>query len=239
MAQHMMRLAGSLEGIDLPIEWSLDQLANWCDELVAANGLNQPGQRASVYLQITRGPAKRNHIMPSDPQPTLMIMADPVNDKPRTGLRVMTTPDVRWEHCWIKSLMLLPNSLARTRAIQQGCDDALFVRDQIITEATSANVMAMIDGTLRYHPTNGRILPGVTMQAVMQIAESLAIPMQAKPIGLDELPKTSDLFLTGTTSLVAGIVRVDDYTISDGQVGPITQQLSEALDQMISRSSEA
>ena len=129
MARHLARLERSLSGIELPLPMMLGDVEHACCELVERRGLSE----AKVYLQVTRGPAERNHVMPEEPAPTLLLVADampplPAADAEPAAKRVTACEDNRWGDCWIKSLMLLPNSLAKTRAKRAGFDDAIFVR---------------------------------------------------------------------------------------------------------------
>ena len=129
MGRHLTRLERSSAGFDLPLPMMLGDVEQACCELVERRGLSE----AKVYLQVTRGPAKRDHVMPEEPTPTLLLVADamhplPAADAKPAGRRVTACEDNRWGDCWIKSLMLLPNSLAKTRATRAGFDDAIFVR---------------------------------------------------------------------------------------------------------------
>lgn len=129
MGRHLARLERSLSGIELPLPMMLGDVEQACCELVERRGLDD----AKVYVQVTRGPAARDHVMPEEPTPTLLLVADampplPAADAEPGSVRVMACEDNRWGDCWIKSLMLLPNSLAKTRAKRAGFDDALFVR---------------------------------------------------------------------------------------------------------------
>jgi D-alanine transaminase len=138
-------------------------------------------------------------------------------------------PDIRWLRCDIKTIQLLPNVLGKQAAAEAGALDVLFVRDGIITETSHANVLAVIDGVIRTHPTNNLILPGVTRAVVLEIARSLDMRVDETPFTPHELPRASEVFLAGTTTDVMPITRVDDVVIGDGKPGPTATTLFREL----------
>lgn len=243
MGRHLARLGRSLDAIELPCPTTLAEIGARGDELVRQRGLSD----AKLYIQVTRGPATRNHVMPDTPSPSVLMLADPAPglpgaDAPPAALSLMTVEDNRWGDCWVKSLMLLPNSLAKTRAVRAGCDDALFVRDLdtqgdagIVTEATAANAMAVIDGAVWTHPADRRILGGVTRDIVLELARELGIAVHETPMTLSRFGAADEALLCGTTMLVSAVTRCDGRPLGSGgrggsgPTGPITQALSRAL----------
>ncbi len=229
MAAHLNRLHRSLAGIELPAPPEIDQLPTISDELVQRNGMPD----AKVYWQITRGPAARQHVFPASPQPTVLAMsyAIPAIDPHAAcaAWRAILTEDRRWRDCWIKSLMLLPNVLARNKAAAVGCHEAIMHRNGIVTEASSANVFLVKDGELRTHPANCQILAGVTRQILIDLARELDYAVREEPFPTEQLLHADEVLLTGTTTDVAAIVEVDGQVIGDGKAGEVTQQLHRAL----------
>ncbi|MGB0768032.1 MAG: aminotransferase class IV, partial [Phycisphaeraceae bacterium] len=227
MAEHVERLERSLDGIDLAFD--AKAVADISDELVARNGLSD----ARVYWQVTRGAGLRNHIIADDLTPTIYLSAEQapqlVADQPIPSIAAITTLDDRWHNCWIKSLMLLPNSLAKTKAAKAGAGEALFVRDGRVTEGASTNCFAVFDNELYTHPADRFILEGITRNVVIQLARQLNIPVHEQAFTSADLPAADELFITGTGSLLAAITQVDRNPIADQQPGKVTQQLWQAF----------
>ncbi len=246
MDQHVSRLRRSLEAIGIdPL--LTDDLPQASDALLAANGLAD----AKLYWQITRGPATRSHLMPSEPGPSVLMIAyalhrlDPEAEPGE--MSAITVPDTRWTECWIKSLMLLPNSLAKTKANQAGCEEAIFVREKTdsesgrsgvakhVTEGSSTNVFAVIDGVLRTHPADRWILGGVTRDALLKLAAELEIPVQETAFTPDALHSAAEVFACSTTTELIAITQIDGQGIGDGRVGPISKHLHRAFVKQILR----
>lgn len=221
--QHLERLKRSLDGIDL--EFDADAIAGISDELVRRNGLTE----ARVYWQVTRGSGLRNHVIADDLTPTIYLSAEVAPrlaaNEPIKTFSAITTLDDRWHNCWIKSLMLLPNSLAKTKAAKAGAGEALFVRDGRVTEGGATNCFAVFDGELYTHPADRFILEGITRNVVIELAKSLDIPIHERAFNGVDLPGAEEVFITGTGTLLAAITAIDGNAISAGEAGSITQQL--------------
>jgi len=200
------------------------------ERLLRENGL-LTGE-ATLYVEITRGTAPRTHYFPApDTPPTLLVMASPFTPSEArfTGTRVITQPDVRWLRCDLKTIQLLPNVMARQAATEAGASEAIFVRDGAITEGTHTTVFAVIAGVLRTHPASNFVLPGVTRDVVLELARDAGLQVRETAIRVDELPNATELFLTGTTTDVTPVLRVDDRVIGGGKPGPIARALLERL----------
>jgi D-alanine transaminase len=227
MPEHLERLKRSLAGIELACD--ADAVAAISDELVVRNGLAE----ARVYWQITRGSGLRNHVIADDLVPTVYLSAEPaapLGEAPSLPeIGVITVPDDRWHNCWIKSLMLLPNSLAKTKAARAGASEALFIRDGRVTEGASTNCFAVFDGVLHTHPADRFILEGITRNVVIELAREHNIPVREEAFSDASLAEADELMITGTGSLLAAVTRVDEKPIGNGRVGSITQQLWRAF----------
>jgi len=227
--RHLRRLARSLREVGLPAP-ALDLLAVAAD-LIRRNDLG--GREATVYAQVSRGAAPRQHAFPpSGTPPTVLVTATPFT--PRTdliagGVAVITLPDVRWSRCDIKSVNLLPNVLAAQRAAEAGAFEAILVRDGVVTEATRSNVLAVVGGVVRTHPTGPLILPGVTREVVLELAVGAGIPVREKELGADELFAAEEVLLTGTTADVTPVVVVDGRPVGEGRPGPSGRRLGALL----------
>jgi D-alanine transaminase len=231
--RHLRRLARSLREVGLRAP-ALDLLAVATD-LIRRNDLG--GREATVYAQVSRGAAPRQHAFPpSGTPPTVLVTAMPFT--PRTdliasGVAVITLPDVRWSRCDIKSVNLLPNVLAAQRAAEAGAFEAILVRDGVVTEATRSNVLAVVGGVMRTHPTGPLILPGVTREVVLELASGAGIPVREEELGADELFAAEEVLLTGTTADVTPVVTVDGRAVGEGRPGPVGRRLGALLAERI------
>jgi D-alanine transaminase len=229
MEQHLARLVRSAAGIDLPLP-PVEELREAMDALIRRQGL----QDATVYLQVTRGAAPRQHGLLTTDHPTVIAIARPARTvRPRPTLRLVTTSDDRWARCYLKTTMLLPNALARARAARLDADDALFVRDGFVMEATAANVFVVKDGRLLTPPLNNYILAGITRGAVLDFAAEEGIPAAEEPISAHLIYQADEVFISGTNSELGPVVTVDGRTIGTGETGPIFQRLLTAFDRAI------
>lgn len=231
--RHLRRLARSLREVGLPAP-ALDLLGVATD-LIRRNDLG--GRGATVYAQVSRGAAPRQHAFPpSGTPPTVLVTAMPFT--PRTdliasGVAVITLPDVRWSRCDIKSVNLLPNVLAAQRAAEAGAFEAILVRDGVVTEATRSNVLAVVGGVVRTHPTGPLILPGVTREVVLELASGAGIPVREEELGADELFAAEEVVLTGTTADVTPVVTVNGRAVGGGRPGPVGRRLGALLAERI------
>lgn len=188
---------------------------------------------ATFYVEITRGVAPRTHQFPAGPTaPTVYAtvnrLATPEDVRGR-GAACITVPDVRWLRCDIKSIQLLPNVLAKQAAAAAGAIEAIMVRDGVVTEGSHTNVVGVLDGELRTHPTNHLILAGVTRAVVLEIARSMSMTVREEAFEERDVARLSELFLVGTTTDVMPVVRLNGSTVGDGKPGPIARRLQSEL----------
>ncbi|MBX5476905.1 MAG: D-amino acid aminotransferase [Clostridia bacterium] len=226
--EHFERLERSASLMRLPLPKPVAELKAAALETLDRSGLKE----ATIYVEVTRGGGgPRNHAFPADPRPTVfMIAREAKTPSPalyENGARLVTVPDRRWHMCHVKSIGLFLNCLAKQEALEAGADDALFVRGAVVTEASSANFMAVWGGELRTHPESEWILPGITRRVVLDLAREAGIPVVERAFTLDELWSADEAFITGTTTEVLPVVQVDGRAIGDGRPGPVTRRLRE------------
>ena len=231
-ARHQARLERGLSELRIarPADGTFERITAIAERLLKENALTDGD--ATLYVEITRGTAPRTHFFPpGDTTPTLLVMANAFtpSDARFTGTRVITQPDVRWLRCDLKTVQLLPNVLARQAATEAGASEAIFVRDGTITEGTHTTVFAVIDGVLRTHPASHLVLPGVTRDIVLELAPDAGVRVREVAIGVEELSRATELFLTGTTTDVTPVVSVDGRPIGEGSPGAIARALLERL----------
>src|SRR5713226_2837656 len=233
MEEHFQRLARSLNAIRIR-GVDLNRLRGRVLDTLAAG----PFAEATVYIQITRGVAPRTHVFPADTSPLEFLFVQEFFDLyasvRQTGAGIITSPDIRWDHCDIKSTNLLANVLAAQTAKEAGCREALFyLPDGTLTEGTHTSFFGVLKGALLTAPTSPAILPGITRGLILRLAKQAGIPVQEHVLKRDDLGRVSELFLTGTTSEILPIVRVDERPIGEGKPGPITRRLQEAYAQAV------
>lgn len=227
LREHLARLRASADGIRLPFDFDSGAL-----EAIVEQGIGQcTFDDVHIYLQLTRGVAPRGHAFPGSVSPTVVATFRERQDLPASvredGYRAITVPDPRWANCYIKSVALLPNVLARQQAIDAGVNEAIFVgQDGDVLEAASANVFALIGDALVTPPLGPKLLAGITRAVVIECAERLSIPVEQRRMDVRELQTAREVLLTSTAAEVAGVVEVDGTKIGDGAVGPITQKLA-------------
>lgn len=226
LEEHLNRLYQSMEAIRLTLAPDRAELQRIINELIEKSGLTN----LDLYIQVTRGIAPRNHLFPSC-SASLSMTAKPFRSLPsdvkERGASVRLVPDERWENCYIKSLNLLPNILAKQTAYEHGCLEAVMIRNGLITEGSSSNVYMVKDSQIITTPLSKHILAGITRIAVQQLAKKLDIPFVERSFTPDELLQADEVFITSTTSEVAPVVRVDEHTIHQGTPGAITRSLQE------------
>lgn len=188
---------------------------------------------ALVYLHITRGLELRRHGWADEIEPQFFMTIrnrQRQEDLATEGLTAITTPDVRWKRCDIKTLNLLPNVLAGRKATQQGAAEAiLYTEDHLVTEGSHTNVFAVIDDTIRTAALTSNILAGVTREAILELAQTLGLAVDETAFTVEEMCNAQEVFITGTSSEIRGLTRIDQQTIGSGQVGMVTAQLAGAF----------
>lgn len=235
--EHLDRMDEGLEAIGIKLDSSVrNEMLTIGQELIKKNNL-QKGQ-SSVYIQVTRGAASaRSHTFP-DPavSPTVYLSAGsftPHKQLHKDGVPVITVPDVRWSRCNLKTVNLLPNTLAKQRAKDAGVNSAIMIRDGVITESPNANIFGVKDGVLYTYPATHQILNGITRQAVLKIADQLDIPVKLQPIPEHKLFDQDELFFSGTTTDIQPITEVDGKKIGSGKPGSVVRQIQEAYEDLL------
>ncbi len=226
-ADHMERLKRSLREIRIDFN-GFNQLETVFQSLLEQNGLTN--LEAGIYLQITRGSRTRIHHFPENINPTIYATAFPFAtkwDQLENGVKVITTEDIRWLRCDIKSISLLPNVLAAENAHEQDAVEAIFIRNGIITEGSHSSFMAVKDGVVYTHPDSNLILPGITKKVVMEICQGNGIQVIEEGILASELAGMDEMMIVGTGSEVTPVVKIDETLVCNGQPGPVTLFIQE------------
>lgn len=227
---HLDRLDHSLKALKIGWPMSRAALKLVMRELIRRNGVST----GSLYLQVSRGVAPRDHAFPKKPPRPALVMTTK-HGKPQNpallekGASAITIPDIRWERCDIKSVALLPNILGKQKAAEAGAYEAWQVdADGTVTEGTSTNAWIVTkDGELVTRQLSHAILSGITRQSVLKIAAEAQVKFVERPFTVAEAKEAREAFLTSTTSFVLPIVTLDGDTIGDGKPGPLSKRLRE------------
>lgn len=227
LPHHLYRLNNSLTAIRIP-----DPLSNaeWRDILEKLVQWNE-GDDQSVYLQVTRGVQdKRDHAFAGlNLKPTVFAMSSPLQSPSSvpatTGIKTVTLDDVRWQHCNIKAITLLPNALLRQQAVDQGATEAVLIRNGHAIEGAASNLFIVKDGLMITPPNSHLLLPGITRDLLVELAAEHARPFREADITLEELQTADEIWLTSSTKELLPVVELDGTPVGNGQPGPIYRDM--------------
>lgn len=225
LSHHLQRLGDSLAAIYLSNPLSDDE---WAEKLQQVIDRNADSDQ-SLYLQVTRGVAKRDHGFPGNIEPTVFIMSNPF--KPvdtrllEEGVAAITLDDIRWQYCHIKSIALLPNILLRQQALDADAAEAILIKDDKITEGAASNVFIVLDGILLTPSKDECLLPGITRDLVVELADQHNIPCEQRDISRDELLRAEEIWVTSSTREILPVTRLDGHPVGEGQPGPMWEKL--------------
>jgi len=226
-ADHMERLRRSLREIRIDFD-GFDQFDTVFQSLLEQNGLAD--QEAGIYLQITRGSHTRIHQFPENIKPTVYATVFPFaskRDQLENGVKVITTEDIRWLRCDIKSISLLPNVLAAEKAHEQNAVEAIFIRNGMVTEGSHSSFMGVKNGVVYTYPDSNMILPGITKIVIREICKANNIKVVEEGIPASELAGMDEMMIVGTGSEVTPVVQMDENLVGNGKPGPVTLFIQE------------
>lgn len=234
---HLDRLTGNLTTLDIAQPMSPAALTLVARRLLAANRVTE----ALLYIQVTRGVAKRDHAFARGMRPTLVMTVRPFDFAQRvvqqaSGVAVVRMPDQRWGRCDIKTTGLLANVLAKQTAREAGAFEALLVGDDgIVAEGSSTNIWAVFGGTLVTPPLSQRVLPGVMRATLLRLAVANRLSVTERLFNIDEARDADELMLSSTTAPMLPVVQLDGRAIADGKPGPIAGALARLMWEEIAR----
>lgn len=227
LVAHLRRLAASLREIRLPNPLNDAQWLNVFMSLITAAG---PGDH-SIYLQITRGVAPRDHAFPAQVEPSVFAYIQPIKypsaEQVERGVAAITLTDIRWSRCDIKAIALLANALARSQAIEAGAAEAILIRDGFVTEGAASNVFIVQDGRLLTPPKSPFLLPGVTRDLVLELARDNRITAAEAPVSEAALRSAEEILMTSSTKEILAITRLNGQPVGDGRPGRVYRRLLE------------
>jgi D-alanine transaminase len=210
------------------INWpEADTFPSFARELIKINKLEE--RQALIYLQVTRGPAPRNHAFP-DPavKPTAYAFVRETGQtgtETVTGVKVILRKDIRWSRCDIKSVSLLANTLSFQEAHERGMNECIFVREGMITEGSRSNIFLVANGILYTHPESGYILSGVTRKNIIRLAKESGISIREVPFPEKDLGSIEEAFISNTSAEVTPVTAFESIRVGTGSPGPVTLQI--------------
>ncbi|PLP98935.1 D-amino acid aminotransferase [Cupriavidus pauculus] len=224
-AQHLARLARSLAAIGIPNPYAESEWLAQIDRVVQANGMSDQ----MIYIQVSRGVAKRAHAFPKDVTPTVLIMTNPMALPPAAsveqGVACVTMDDRRWLNCQIKSTSLLGNVLAAQVAAEAGVTEAIQFRDDMLTEASASNVWVVKQGRMAAPPKDNLILEGIRYGLMEELCAAMDIAFEARRITRDEVFGADEVMISSASKELLPVVTIDGKTIGNGKPGPVFQRL--------------
>ncbi|MDL4840392.1 D-amino-acid transaminase [Aquibacillus rhizosphaerae] len=230
LTEHVNRLFRSADALKITLPFTKEELYINLEQLIKQNNITKD---AKVYLQVTRGSAARDHVFP-DVEANFYAYAQDLprpTENLRHGVAAITIPDIRWQNCYIKSLNLLPNVLAKQEAKEQGCFEAILHREETVTECSSSNVYLVKGDTIYTHPETNTILHGCVRSRIKTLLDNHSIAFRETAFNLEQLADADEVFLSSSTAEVMPIIMINNNSVKDGKPGKITQLLQKMYEQ--------
>ncbi|WP_086228137.1 D-amino acid aminotransferase [Campylobacter sp. P0109] len=221
------RFQRSLNEISLNLPYTNDEFESILNNLIEINSLKEGG----LYIQITRGVAPRDFSFVKGVKPTIMAFAfsDSVLEHPaaKSGITIISTPDIRWKRRDIKSISLLGQCYAKNQATIAGADECFMVEDGYVTEAGSSSAFIIKDGTLITKPLSNEILPGIRRNRLLNLAKQIGLQIQERKFSMDEVYNADECFISAATIILLPVIKADGKAINGGKIGEYTIKLRE------------
>ncbi|KZE66060.1 D-alanine aminotransferase [Fictibacillus phosphorivorans] len=239
-AEHFERFEQSAQKLDLSMPYDISTFNKLTDELISKNNI----VNGMIYIQMTRGVAPRNHLYERNMQSVVTgfaksVSLDSIAASQTSGIQTYLTEDIRWLRCDIKSLNLLGNVMAKRKAADYDCQEAIQHRDGTVTEGSSSNVFIVKDGTLKTHPATNLVLNGITRQLVIKIAKDTGVPVLEEAFSVEELLNADEVFITSTTMEVTPVIKLLGTRVQSYKIGPVTTKLQKDFKQVIEEKTSA
>jgi D-alanine transaminase len=225
LQQHLERLNNSLNAIRIKNPLSVAQWQSAIDSIIKANHYDDQ----SIYLQVTRGVAAREHAFPRQDMPTVFIMTSPLESQSahigQEGIKAITLPDNRWLNCHIKSISLLPSVLLRQEALENNAQEAILIRDGLATEGAASNIFIVTGDCLITPPTGPHLLPGVTRNLIVELARKHSTCLKERDINEAELFTADEIWVSSSTKEILPVTTLNDKIVGSGKPGPYWQKM--------------
>lgn len=225
LPQHLSRLQNSLGAVHIGNPLTEDGWTRVIDELIQDAG--QTDQ--AIYLQVTRGAAPRDHAFPENVMPTVFAYSKPMRypgkNEVENGVAAVTTADIRWRRCDIKAIALLANVVLRQQAAEQGKAEAILIHGQQVTEGAASNIFVVKDNVIYTPPKGQQILPGITRDLVVELANRNDIDCRETAISEQQLREADEVWMTSSMREILPIVEIDGIKVGNGKRGPMHERL--------------
>ena len=227
LVPHLERLDRTLTALKIPNPHPVAQWQAIIEKVIA----NNTPEKQALYIQVSRGTdSKRVHTFPpSHVTPTVFVMSEPMSTPSATalaqGVRCITANDFRWLLCDLKTTALLGNCLLKQRSHDVGAAETILFRDENLTEASSSNVFIVKGGAIIAPPKSHMILPGITYDFVVTLAQQNGLPIEIRPVSKAEVFGADELWITSSTKEVLAVTQLDEHTIGSGKPGPVFQKM--------------
>jgi D-alanine transaminase len=233
--EHLDRFFRSAESISITLGYKAEQLTELLQELIIKNNL----KLGIIYMQATRGVAPRTHAFPAQNVPATLVAYTKELERPiqklEHGVKTILVDDIRWLRCDIKSLNLLGNVLAKQKASENGCYEAIQSRGQDVMEGSSSNIFIIKEGVIYTHASNILILKGITKDVILNLCAVNGIHVEERTFTKEELAAADEAFLSSTTSEVMPVIVIDGKAVNNGEPGPVTRKLQALFEAEITR----
>lgn len=227
---HFDRLERSLGEIRMDLPMSRRALGLVMSEVLRRNRIRD----GILYLQVTRGSARRDHGFPEVAEPSIVMTArrmtlPPPQEKLDQGISVISVPEIRWGRCDIKSIALLANVLAKQEARDAGAHEAWFVDNEgFVTEGSSTNAWIVdAEGNLVTRQADNAILSGITRWALLDMAAEAGVQLVERPFTIDEAKEAREAFISSSSAFVLPVVEIDGQPVANGKPGSVAARLGE------------
>jgi D-alanine transaminase len=220
LTQHMRRLDNSLAAVRMANPLSGQEWSDVIREVLERNG----GGDQSIYLQVTRGTAKRDHVLSEPVAQTVLVMSMPVSRHNEEAVSAITCEDFRWKLCQVKSVALLANVLMRMQAHDQGAYEAILIRDGRLTEGAASNVFVVKDGIIKTPPHSAYLLPGVTRDLIVELLRDNGLPIAETEVSEAEVLAADEIWITSSNREIVPVVTLNGKPVGDGQRGQVWEK---------------
>ena len=218
---HLARMERSLSEVKIANPYSRAEWTRIIEQVIEKQSFDDQG----VYWQITRGVAKRDHAFPKNVQPTVFMMSNPLVNPPReiveNGGKAVTAPDFRWHRCDLKTISLIGNCMLRQLSAEEGAVETILFRDGKLTEASASNAYIVRNGVIATPPKDNLILPGITLDVVLDIVKRGSLPLEVREISQAEVFAADEVWVSSSSKEIVAIVELDGKTIGAGKPGPV------------------
>ena len=218
---HLARMERSLGEVRIRNPYSRAEWTAIIEQLID----KQPFEDQGVYWQVTRGVAKRDHAFPKDAEPTVFMMSNPLVNPSQAvienGATAVSAQDFRWHRCDIKVISLIGNCLLRQLSAEEGAIETILFRDGKLTEASASNAYIVKNGVIATPAKTNRILPGITLDVVLDIVERGSLPLEVRDISEAEARAADELWVTSSSKEIVAVVELDGKPVGNGRPGPV------------------